>query len=429
MLSGLGMAGALLLGAPGAHAQGAVDKILPVPYVTQLAQRSECFGPGSRWPLPVGLKGYNNCGFACVAMVADANHLRPPGLTDQDWVQYLRESGTGQPFNCWQGEVNWVPLDEAAVSINLCADESRQRGPLYSWDSVWQALYNTCMPVVVLVRNPTWLPTAEQNMLNHAGHLADHFVVLVGISADREVIYYQNPLKQVINPPDGGIASVSKEDLLASIEALVVDNRYGTTYGSPLGGLCDVNLPNCTGPQPGPTFYYDHVQVAVRRAQPNGQCPYGVRIYWAAGPVGGGDTTFEPRRSTILYGRPDAAHHDFVVVYNLRGRSRFGELLHKLRVDPTEPRSATDCAGEIEWVGLANRMSDYGRWYPFYEMDEDCRPTQELLDWDMENATGRGPDGDVEESQCYNWGFAATSTDPYIHNESIEMQTNLPFRP
>lgn len=378
----------LMFGAwPGAGrtAQAQAPARLPVPYISQIADKPECEPSRAT---------FSNCGPASLAMLIEANGRRPAGLDDAAFVDAVREGMTGEPFHCHQGMTSFADIATGAGALGLCP-----RDPLYSMRQVEAALAN-CLPVITLVHSKeawSWLHKGSQ-LLNNV-----HFITLVGAHAG--TIYYHNPMRRTGPDRNGPPKAVPRAELERAIRASG-SVRWGAVFGNGLGG-CD--LARCDGAAAGtntaPPPVFDRVTVRMITT-----CPQKVvQLYYSADGV----HSYGEDRSVKAYLHGEAWQR---VDFDMAGRRNYRNRLTRLRLDLT---ARYGCFVGLSYVRVGNASTQVGRDYPFYNHARRVdRPLGSLLGWIV-------ADGLRDLGPRETWDFTATREGPWLFHPAVDLDTGL----
>lgn len=387
LCAALGLTGLVLGAWPGAGrtARAQAPTSLPVPYISQIADKPECEPSRST---------FNNCGPASLAMLIDANGRRPAGLDDAAFVDAVREGMTGEPFHCRQGMTSFADIATGATAFGLCP-----RDPLYSMRQIEAALAR-CLPVVTLVHgDEAW------RWMSKGSHLLNsrHFITLVGAHAG--MIYFHNPMRRMGPDRMGPPEEVARADLERAIRASG-SVRWGAVFGDGLGG-CDLARCNgaATGAGSAPPPVFDRVTVRMTTT-----CPQKVvQLYYSANGV----HSYGEDRSVKAYLQGDVWQR---VDFDMAGRRHYRNRLTRLRLDVS---ARYGCFVGLGYVLVGNASSQVGRYYPFYQhARRSDRPLGSLLGWMV-------ADGLRDLGPRETWDFTATREAPWIFHPAVDLDTGL----
>ncbi len=383
---------------------------LPVPYVSQMYWQSRCGGGMS-------INGRNNCAPASLAMVIEANGVRPAGLADRDFVARVREDMTGIPDQVCQDYTNWDQLDHGAAAYGLQCPSDTTATSLDDM-KIWN---DVCIPVIALI-DPTD-PSARSWVDNPDLHLGDHFIVIVGVR--NGYVWYLNPL--IVNA-DGSVPSQTYQAMrtttaakMAQVLAASEGRTKGRAYGRPLAG-CDnggCGLGPSGGPggggggggsggtatPPPPDEVFDRVEVSMGSACPDKE----VQLFYIAGSSSG----FSERRSLRKWLRQDSLAYA-KITFDMESRENWHGVLKQLRLDPTG--TSTDCDVGFSWVNVASDEGGSAEFYDFYNhADDPGRPLNRLLGWTAVHMSDYGPRS--------SWQLHVDTLDPQIVNNDVDVDT------
>jgi hypothetical protein len=367
---------------------------LPVPFISQMYAKPPCRDGA--------VVGHKNCGPATAAMVIAANGRRPDGLSDEAFVDQVRERMTGLKFSCPQGNTTLQQMAVGAASYGLCLREW-----VRTWDSV-STWTEACVPVTVLIEflpsggARDWIDTPGVS----GGSYFRHFVVIAGVDHPADTVWYKNPLVRFEDAGRDYVRTAGEGQMRG---ALASATPIGVVLGDKVSNACDSYLAPCNGQSaPLPSVPQDRLTLSVFKDCASSTL---AKVWWVAGRM----TDFENRaHAYISLGKGIGWQRQVVRLtgYEYRG------MLRALRL---KPLTKAGCVVGLSWAQLGDAAGNAapGGFWPFYDHSGNPnRPLGTLLNWIAIRLTDLGPNS--------AWHLRSQSDEPLLQNRSMTIYTGFP---